>query len=139
MAAVSFWFSGPEEAPQTTGQNEDVNCLTPFLLISALLDKVVPLNPGIGIKSIFRRFIMAQLHKKFTDQQVKQILQRYLDKELDSKYIQQILGIGKTRFFNLLKQYKEDPDNFSIQYSRSKPARKISPAIEKKYTQRTRQ
>jgi hypothetical protein len=46
---------------------------------------------------------MAQLHKKFTDAQVKEMLQRYLHNEIERPYVQQILGIGKTRFFALLK------------------------------------
>ncbi len=44
---------------------------------------------------------MAQLHKKFTDGQVKEMLQRYLNNEIERSYIQQILGIGKTRFFDI--------------------------------------
>jgi len=42
---------------------------------------------------------MAQLHKKFTDSQVKGLLERYLKKEIERRFIQQVLGIGKTRFF----------------------------------------
>jgi hypothetical protein len=74
---------------------------------------------------------MVQLHKKFNDSQVKQLMQRYLNKELRREYLQDILGMGKTRFFALLNQYKKDPVNFSIQYCRSAPTRKISPDIEK--------
>jgi len=46
------------------------------------------------------------------------------------KYIQEILGIKKTRFFALAKQLKADPENFSIMYSRKMPTRKISKDIE---------
>ncbi len=59
-----------------------------------------------------------QLHKKFTEPQVKELIERYLKKEIESKYIKQILGIGKTRFFTLVKQYRENPKAFSIQYIR---------------------
>jgi len=51
---------------------------------------------------------MAQLHKKFTDSQVKEILQRYLNSEIERPYIQQGLGIGKTRFFTLIKYNQAD-------------------------------
>lgn len=61
---------------------------------------------------------MAQIHKKFTDSQVKELIERYLKKEIESKYIQQILGIGKTRFFALAKWYRTNPKDFSIQYTR---------------------
>ena len=74
---------------------------------------------------------MAQLHKKFTDSQVKEMLQRYLNREIERPYIQQILGIGKTRFFALLKSYQADAANFSIQYRRQTKTRSIAPAIEK--------
>jgi hypothetical protein len=74
---------------------------------------------------------MEQLHKKFTNSQVKALITRYLKKEIERKYIQEILGIKKTRFFALVKQLKEDPENFSISYSRKIPTRKISKDIEK--------
>lgn len=73
---------------------------------------------------------MSQLHKRFTSDQVKELLERYSKKEVERKYIQQILGIGKSRFFMLLKQYQEDPQLFTIQYERNTPAR-ISPEVEK--------
>lgn len=74
---------------------------------------------------------MAQLHRKFTDSQVKEMLQRYLNNEIERPYIQQILGIGKTRFFALLKSYQADPAGFSIQYRRQTKTRSIAPAIER--------
>ena len=74
---------------------------------------------------------MAQLHKKFTDSQVKELIERYLKKVIETKYIRQILGIGKTRFFALVKEYREHPNNFSIHYTRKSSTRKISQSIEK--------
>jgi len=56
---------------------------------------------------------MAQLHKNFTDHQVKGLVCRYLAKEIKRSYIEEILRIGKTRFFALVKKYNKDPDNFS--------------------------
>ena len=73
---------------------------------------------------------MKQLHKKFTDYQIKELITRYLEKKLARKYIQDILGIKKTRFFALVKRLKDDPENFSISYSRRIPTRKISKDIE---------
>jgi len=74
---------------------------------------------------------MKQLHKKFTNSQVKALITRYLKKEIERKYIQEILGIKKTRFFALVKQLKEDPGHFSISYSRKITTRKISQDIER--------
>jgi len=73
---------------------------------------------------------MKQLHKKFTDYQIKDLIIRYLKKKIARKYIQEILGIKKTRFFALIKQFKDDPENFSVSYFRSTPTRTISKAIE---------
>jgi hypothetical protein len=74
---------------------------------------------------------MAQLHKRFTDSQVRDLVERYLNKEVERKYLQEILGIGKARFFALVKDYREDPANFSIQYTRKVKTRAISQSIEK--------
>jgi transposase len=72
---------------------------------------------------------MSQLHKRFTSDQVKELLERYLNKEVERIYIQEILAIKKRRFFTLINQYKEDPQHFSIQYQRATPPR-ISPETE---------
>jgi len=74
--------------------------------------------------------MMSQLHKRFTSDQVQELLERYLKKEVEREYIEQILGISRRRFFMLLKQYREDPPQFTIQYQRTAPPRCISAAIE---------
>jgi hypothetical protein len=61
---------------------------------------------------------MAQLHKKFSDSEVKQLIERYLKKEVERSYLQELLGIGKTRFFSLIQSYRDHPQTFSIQYHR---------------------
>jgi hypothetical protein len=73
---------------------------------------------------------MSQIHKKFKDNEVKDLINRYLRKEIKRKYIQEILGIGQTRFFALIKKYRAGPDSFSVQYERKTHPRKISPEIE---------
>ncbi len=74
---------------------------------------------------------MSQVHKRFTSNQVKELLDRYLKNEVERKYLQEILGIKKRRFFLLLKQYREDPQRFTIQYQRTTPSRSLSPQIER--------
>ena len=73
---------------------------------------------------------MSQIHKRFTSDQVKELLERYSKNEIERKYIQEILGIKKRRFFVLLKQYKENPQHFTVQYRRTRSPRIISPVIE---------
>ena len=62
---------------------------------------------------------MIQLHKRFSDDQVKNLFERYLKKEIERRYIQEILGVGKARFFALLKKFNGNPEQFSIQYKRT--------------------
>jgi hypothetical protein len=72
---------------------------------------------------------MSQIDKRFTSDQVKELLERYSKKEIERKHIQEILGIGKSRFFMLMSQYREHPQLFTIQYERNTPPR-ISKDIE---------
>ena len=72
-----------------------------------------------------------QLHKNFTDGQVKSLLKSYVDKKIKINCILQMLRIKRSRFFELLSQYRKDPDNFSIQYDRRTINRKIDPEIDK--------
>lgn len=78
---------------------------------------------------------MGQLHKRFTDEQVKDMLGRYVRKEIEGTYIRAVLGIGKTRFFQLLHRYEVDPQGFSIGYARRRPPRCLEPAIEQNILQ----
>lgn len=66
---------------------------------------------------------MVQLHKQFTDEQVKMLLHGYCQGVLTRTEIQEMLGIGKTRFFAVLKAYRQDPEAFSIAYERRTPGR----------------
>jgi len=66
---------------------------------------------------------MTQLHKRFTDGQVRVLLNGYCQGLLARAEIQEMLGIGKTRFFALLKEYQQDPEAFSVAYERHTPGR----------------
>ena len=66
---------------------------------------------------------MSQLHNRLTDEQVKVLLQGYCQGTMKRTEVQEMLGIGKSRFFVLLKEYRQNPENFSIAYERSTPAR----------------
>jgi hypothetical protein len=64
-------------------------------------------------------FTMTQMHKRFTTEQVKILFQGYCQGNLSRLDIEEMLEIGKTRFFALLKSYRQDPQAFSIDYQRS--------------------
>ena len=66
---------------------------------------------------------MGQLHKRFTDEQVRVLFQGYVQGQLSRADLQELMFIGKTRFFALLKRYRQDPTTFSLYYRRSTPAR----------------
>lgn len=72
---------------------------------------------------------MDQLHKRFTADQIKALLKGYCRGTLDRLELQKILEINKTRLFALLKQYRRDPDNFSLSYHRASPA-KLKASVE---------
>jgi hypothetical protein len=62
--------------------------------------------------------IMDQLHKRLSVEQVKVLLRGYLQGTISRSEAEEILQINKTRFFALLKEYRRDPDTFSIDYER---------------------
>jgi hypothetical protein len=66
---------------------------------------------------------MGQLHKSFTDEQIKALLQAYCQGKMRRADIQDILGIGKTNFFALLKSCRQEQETFSIAYQRKSTAK----------------
>jgi hypothetical protein len=77
--------------------------------------------------------IMDQLHKRFSVEQVQVLLQGYLQGTMARSEVEEMLQINKTRFFELLKDYRRDPEAFSIEYERATPAHlsaKVEAAIQ---------
>lgn len=79
-----------------------------------------------------------QFQRSFRNQQVRSLLQSYIDKEVELRYILDILKIGRSRFFALLKDYRQNPSQFSIDYKRRQKTRTISPEIERNILQQLR-
>lgn len=73
---------------------------------------------------------MKQVHNRFTDKQVRELLGRYVAEEIERKYVQEILGIKNRRFFRLLAAFKQNPASFSIAYTRNGTPRTVSPDVE---------
>jgi len=59
---------------------------------------------------------MIQLHKKFTGEPVKVLFSAYEAGHLSRIEVENTLGISKTHFFVLLKQFRDQLDAFSIAY-----------------------
>ena len=65
---------------------------------------------------------MDQIHKRFTAEQVKVLLMGYCQGILDRPAIEETLGISKSTFFVLLREYRHNPDEFYLTYHRETPA-----------------
>ena len=72
---------------------------------------------------------MSQIHRRFTDEQVKVLFQGYCHGQFTRVDLQELLGIGKSRFFALPEAYRQDPEGFTTTYRRSAPA-KLSSEVE---------
>jgi hypothetical protein len=75
---------------------------------------------------------MGQLHKRFTNEQVKLLLNGYVQGRISRSEVERILEINKTRFFAIVKAYRRSPETFTMEYRRDTPARltaKIEEAI----------
>ena len=70
-----------------------------------------------------------QLRKRFTVEQIKVLLQGYVQGTMSRAEVEAMLHISQTRFFALLKDYRENPETFSITYERDTPAR-LSASVE---------
>jgi hypothetical protein len=73
---------------------------------------------------------MNQIHKKFSNEQVKEMLDKYEGGVFKRQIIEQLLGIGQSQFFNLLKEYRDDRIKFSIDYIRRANTNEIDDDIE---------
>lgn len=73
-----------------------------------------------------------QLHKMFDTKQVVEIFEKYLSGEIVQDQAQTLLKIGRSRFFVLLKKYRDNPESFSVEYNRKKPTRVLDQEIESK-------
>lgn len=75
------------------------------------------------------------LRKLFSVDQVKEVFQRYLSREIAVDQASAMLKIRRRQFFKLLKVYRQRPESFSLDYTRKAPPRKIDAKAEAKITQ----
>lgn len=73
---------------------------------------------------------MEQVHKRFTTEQVRALLKGYCRGTLDRGTIEEILEISKARFFVLLREYRQNPNEFSLHYKRV-TSTKLPASVEK--------
>lgn len=70
-----------------------------------------------------------QLHKRLSTEQVKRIVEGYQQGQLERKECQELLDISRSRFFELMKEYRQKKELFVVDYQRSSPSR-LSVAVE---------
>lgn len=74
--------------------------------------------------------MVKQIHNKFTDDQVKLLLDLYLNKKATLKQVLQQLECKESRFYDLLRKYRESPECFTITYTRHTANRRLPEKIE---------
>lgn len=71
-----------------------------------------------------------QIHRRLGNEQVKAILAKYSRHEIQAKEAMEYLEVGRTRLYQLAKEYGICKAEFSIAYIRSEPTRKLDSSIE---------
>ena len=64
-----------------------------------------------------------QLHNRLSDFQTQYILREYDIHSISASQAADQLGVSKRRFFDYLKVYRENPEGFTLTYSRQSPKR----------------
>lgn len=74
---------------------------------------------------------MTQLHKRLSVEQIGAILDQYIAGQMKSREVRLKLGLGKTRFFSLLKRYVKEGKDFKATAETEHTRNKISDDAEK--------
>lgn len=70
-----------------------------------------------------------QLHKRFTEEQVKDIVGKFARKRLPAKEACRFLGIGRTRLHTLVVAYQTDTTGSALSYKRKTSNNVLKPSI----------
>jgi transposase len=74
---------------------------------------------------------MTQLHKRLSVEQISAILDQYIRGQMKSREARLKLGLGKTRFFSLLRRYEKEGKDFKATADTEHTRNKISEDAEK--------
>jgi sulfite reductase alpha subunit-like flavoprotein len=72
----------------------------------------------------------SQIHRRFTDDQVKLLLELYNKKAIPLEQVLRQLECSRSRFYQILKAYHRDPGEFTVAYSRDYPQHRLSKKME---------
>jgi len=73
----------------------------------------------------------SQLHKRLTDEQVRNILAEYDSKKIKAKEAIRLLEVSRARFYQLVNEYVDNREEFTLTYKRSSANNKLNETIEK--------
>lgn len=71
----------------------------------------------------------SQLHKRLNEYQVKDILQKYAHKMINANDACGYLGIGRTRFYELVHAFQKNPQEFVVAYGRHTANNKLKTEV----------
>jgi hypothetical protein len=71
-----------------------------------------------------------QVHNRLTTAQVEAILSRYVNKELPAAQAMDMLGLSRSQFFEWVKRYKGESQDFSTVYRREARNHRVSRELE---------
>jgi len=72
-----------------------------------------------------------QLHKRFTDDQIKLLMDLYLRRAIGLQQVLQQLECTEGRFYQILRAYKRTPEKFTIAYARHHSQHRLPEEVEK--------
>lgn len=70
-----------------------------------------------------------QLHKRFIEDQVKDIVTKYIEKKVRAKEACRYLGVGRTRLHQLVKAYQSNPQKPVVGYKRTVSSHVVKQSI----------
>lgn len=72
-----------------------------------------------------------QIHKRLNTKAAKFILQAYEEGKIKRSTAMWQLGLARSRFHDLLKSYRQDPENFDVNYSRETTNYRLPKSLDK--------
>lgn len=75
--------------------------------------------------------MVSQIHRRFTDDQVKLLLELYSKRAIPLEQVLRQLECSSSRFYQILKAYRRDPGEFTVAYGRDYLQHRLSKKIER--------
>ena len=73
----------------------------------------------------------SQIHRRFTDDRVRLILDLYSNKVITVQQVLQQVGCRRSRVYQILTRYRNAPEEFTIAYSRNHPQHRLPEEVDR--------